>query len=98
VGNYHGGAYWDNVGRELLPRSHDQSSIASDDTPHHSLRPRGSFEEFHDTPYYSLRQCRLSSGIRPVSKFTATASVRRAGERLNCLVHRLIHRGNRRRV
>jgi hypothetical protein len=36
VGNYRGGAYWDNVGRELLQRSHDdQSSIASDDTPHH---------------------------------------------------------------
>jgi SAM-dependent methyltransferase len=56
VGTYDAGAYWDNVGRELLQRSHDdRSSIASDDTLHHSLRQRRSFEEFHDTPYYSLR-------------------------------------------
>jgi SAM-dependent methyltransferase len=57
VGTHEVGAYWDNVGRELLQRSRDdQSSIASDDTPHHSLRQRRSFEEFHDTPYYSIRQ------------------------------------------
>lgn len=54
------GAYWDNVGRELLQRTHDdQSSIASDDTQFDSLGQRRSFEEFHDTPYYSLRQLRF---------------------------------------
>ena len=61
MGTYEAGAYWDNVGRELLQRSHDdQSSIASDGTPHHSLGQRRSFEEFHDTPYYSLRIRRFS--------------------------------------
>lgn len=49
---YDAGAYWDNVGREVAQRPHDdQSSIASDDTPYYFLRQRRFFEEFLDPAF-----------------------------------------------
>lgn len=54
------GAYWDNIARELLQRPHDDpSGVTSDEMQHNSAGQRRTFEEFHDTPYYALRQIRF---------------------------------------
>lgn len=53
------GPYWDNVGRELLQRPVDGSGIAGGNFECLSPGQSRSFEEFHDTPYYSLRQSRF---------------------------------------
>jgi SAM-dependent methyltransferase len=46
---YDAGAFWTNVGRELLQRpSDDPSTIASDDTPYYAIKQLRFFEEFLD--------------------------------------------------
>jgi SAM-dependent methyltransferase len=60
VKTHEAGAYWDNIARELLQRPHDdKSGITGADTQRRSAGQRHSFEEFHDTPYYALRQIRF---------------------------------------
>jgi ubiquinone/menaquinone biosynthesis C-methylase UbiE len=49
VEEYDAGAFWNDVGRQLLQRpSSDQSTIASDDTTYYALKQRRFFAEFLD--------------------------------------------------
>jgi SAM-dependent methyltransferase len=55
VGTYQAGAFWDNVGRELLQRPHDDpSTIASVDTPFYSQKQARLFEEFLDPAFQNV--------------------------------------------
>ena len=52
MSDYKPGAYWNNVGRELLERpDDDDSTIASDDTPHGVVRQVRFFEELLDQSF-----------------------------------------------
>jgi SAM-dependent methyltransferase len=55
MATYETRAFWDNVGREVIQRPHDDHLyIASDDTPYFFLRQRRFFEEFLDPAFRDI--------------------------------------------